>query len=230
MATRSTPVREGARKRAVPTPDTPSSAEPATAGEDNAAPTASASLEAALEDWTVRTGREQLAWEIAAWRALFRNARAVRETQLQAAERAETTHMQAAEQLLQARDAGQVAEVQFELMRTTFEDALQYWTRVGEAASQGLLQAMQESADGWARVSANAWNGWLEWSRSQTLAASRGDIAEAEVEHLSNPLAASPWFMPMQEATRQMMDAARAGWRDWQDWSQRLPGAVGAAR
>jgi len=189
--------------------------------EPSAAPAATSAMDS-LEDWTAQTTREQLATEIAACRAVLRGARAVREVQLQAAERAESTHLKAAEQLAQANGFPDVARIQLDLLQADFDQALQYWTRLSEASVRTLFDTLQESAAHWTRLNTGAWEAWTQWSQLQAKAALRSDIAEAEMEHVANPLAASPLFWPMQEAARQTLDAAHAAWHDWADWTSRL--------
>ncbi|MEW6707573.1 MAG: phasin family protein [Pseudomonadota bacterium] len=231
MATRADRAGSGARKASAtaaptaPAADTSAAASPAAQDTEDTGP----SVDVALEDWTTKATREQLACEIAACRAVLRNARALREVQLQAAERAEAAHLAAAERLLQARGVGDVADVQFELLRTDFDEALQYWTRLGESAMRTAFEVMQESAEGFTRMSASVWDGWNQFTRWQAQAAQHADIAEAEVEHLANPLAASPLLWPMQEATRQTLDMANAAWHDWMDWTGRAAAGGRAA-
>jgi hypothetical protein len=205
MATRSRPK---ARKT-----DTP---EPARAD------SASATIDSTLEDWSTQATREQLGWEIAACRTWLRGARAVREAQLQAGERAEAAHLKAAERLLQARSLNEIAEIQLELMRADVDETLTHFMQLADLGTRSALEAFGEATEGWARASRSAWQGLNAWSHLQSLVASNGEIAEAEVEHFTNPLSASPLVWPAQEAARQAADFASSAWHDWVEWSSRL--------
>jgi hypothetical protein len=184
-------------------------AHPAT---EEAAPPA---IDSALDAWSASTAREQLAWQINLCRAMLRSAKAVRQVQVEAAEHAEQAQMRAADQLLSARGVSEFAELQFALWRTNAEEATQYWSRLGETAVRSAAEALQESAAGWMRVSEAAWEGLSQWSRWQASVPQTAEVVEAEVEHVANPLNASPWVWPAQEAARQAFDVAAGAWRDW---------------
>jgi hypothetical protein len=179
---------------------------------DEAAPPA---IDSALDAWSASATREQLAWQIGLCRTLLRGAKAVRQAQAEAAERAESAQLRAADQLLSARGVSDFAEVQFELLRTNAEEAAQYWNRLGEVAVRSAAEAWQEGSTGWGRASAAAWEGLMQWTRWQAAVPQTADLVEAEVEHVANPFAASPLVWPAQEAARQVLDMAAGAWRDW---------------
>jgi hypothetical protein len=178
--------------------------------------------------WPIQASRDHLAWEIATCSAVLRGARGLREAQMQAAERAEQSHLEAAERLLGATGLDEMADIQLQLLRADAEQALQYWTRMGELATRGSLEACQEAMAGWARWSATACGGLSQWGRWPTTVRASAEQAEAQVEHVANPLAATPLVWPAQEATRQALDLANATWNDWMSWTGRL--ADGSAR
>lgn len=180
------------------------------------------------EAWPIQASRDHLAWEIATFSAVLRGAKALREAQMQAAEAAEQAHLQAAERLLTAAGLDDLADIQLQLMRAQAEQAMQHWGHLAELAARGSLDAMQEAIAGWARASVSTWSGMSQWARWPAALQATAEQAEAEVEHVANPMAASPLVWPAQEATRQAIDLANATWNDWMSWTGRL--ADGAAR
>jgi len=228
MATHAT--RAGARKpSSKPSAATrPSSDAASGRATEGSATTETPSLDATLDAWSTQTSREQLALEIATCSTLLHGARAVREAQMQAAEQAEKVYLQAAERLLTARSLQDLAGIQFELLKTDAESAVQYWSRLGELAARNAMDTFQEAAAGWVRLGSTAMAGFTEWTRLQSSLPQGVEIVEAEVEHLTNPLAASPMVWPAQEATRQAMTLASSSWNDWMSWTSRL--ANGATR
>jgi hypothetical protein len=177
-------------------------------------------IDSTLDAWAAQFAREQLAWQIGISRALLRGAKAMREAQMQAAERAEAAYLKAGEQLLQARGVADIGALQLEMARAAGERVLLHATRLGEVSGRGLAETLEEAASGWTRLSAAAWDGLLQWSRWQAWAAPQGELVEAEVEHVTNPIAASPMVWPAQEATRQAMSVAASTWNDWlNSWS-----------
>jgi hypothetical protein len=100
------------------------------------------------------------------------------------------------------------------------------------AAMQGLQMAFdfwKQGAVGWAEL-----NGAALKAAGQWFGALRPDDGlqrvEAEVDHVVNPLAASPFALPAQEAMRQAMALGTAAWNDWLTWQGRVAGASGEAR
>jgi hypothetical protein len=179
------------------------------------APQAPPAIDSTLDAWVAQFAREQLAWQIGVSRAMLRGAKAMREAQMETAERAETACLKAGEQLLAARGVGEVSALQLDLLRAGGEEVLQHWTHLNEVAGRSLSEALQEAATGWSRLGAAAWDGLLQWSRWQAWVSPQSDLVEAEVEHMTNPIAASPMVWPAQEATRQAMSLAAQTWNDW---------------
>ena len=122
------PRPDAARDEAADTPDTNDDVVDAASADEAAAQPA---IDTTLDAWSMQATRDQLAWEIGTCSALLRGARALREAQMQAAERAEATHLQAAEQLLTARGIADVAGVQMDLLRCSTGAA---WARSPRAA------------------------------------------------------------------------------------------------
>jgi len=205
--------RAGARKTASrPTPAGNPSPQEAPAESAEAAPPA---IDSTLDAWSSQAARESLSWQIDTCRALLRGAKAVREAQVQAAERAEASYLKAAEQLLSARSVADIGSLQLELLRANAEESLQHLTHLGELATRGWAETLQQAAEGWTRLGAAAWEGALQWSRWQASLPASADLVEAEMEHVTNPIAASPMVWPAQEATRQAMSLAAQTWNDW---------------
>jgi hypothetical protein len=227
MAT-TTPSREGANARRARNPaDEPAAPQPeATPPPAPATAPDSPTMDAAFDAWSTRALRDHLAWEIAASAALLRNAKAWREAQMQAAERAESTQMKAGEQLLGAHSLNDFATIQFDLLRTHAEEALQYGTRLAELMAIGLNQALEQAAAGWLHSSEAAMNGWSDWMRLQSQLPQHADVAEAEVEHLTNPLGAMAWAQPVQEAMRQATTACMSAYNGWLESAERWQGGL----
>ena len=100
---------------------------------------------------------------------------------------------------------------------------------------RGLQMAFdfwKEGAAGWVQLNEAAWKAAGQWFGGLS-----GDPAglqrlEAEVDHVANPVTASPLVWPAQEATRQAMTLATVAWNDWLTWQQRAAASVsnGSAR
>jgi hypothetical protein len=185
-------------------------------------------MDSAFDAWSTRALRDHLAWEIAASAAMLRNAKAWREAQMQAAERAESTQLKAGERLLDARSLDDFAAIQFDLMRAHTEDTLQFGTRMAELVSLGLNQAIEQAAAGWLRNSEAAMSGWSDWMRLQSQLPQHADVAEAEVEHMTNPLGAMAWAQPAQEAMRQATSACLSAYNSWLESAGRWQGGPSA--
>lgn len=179
-------------------------------------------IDSALDAWGAQAARDQLAWQINTCRALLRGAKAVREAQMQAAERAEAACLEAADQVLSARGIGDLGSLQLDLARRSAEAAMQHCTHLGEVVGRSWTEAIEEAAAGWTRMSTASWQGLLQWSRWQASLPASAEVVEAEVEHLTNPIAASPAVWPAQEAARQAMSLAASTWNDWLSWGGRL--------
>jgi len=176
-------------------------------------------LDIVLDEWSENTAKEQIAWEISASTALLRNAQTLREAQLEAAQRAQKAHEQAAAQLKKAHGINDLAAVQMELARADAEGFMQYWSKLGELTTKGALDVWNESASGYARMQTAAWSALLQFSKVQAALPANSEVFEAEVEHVTSPLTASPLVWPAQEATRQAMSLAATTWNDLLSWS-----------
>ncbi len=194
----------------------------APAAEETEKPT----IDTTLDAWSAQATRDQLAWEISACTAWLRGAKALREAQMQSAEQTEAAYLKAAEQLMSARGIDEFANIQFELLRQDAEQAMQYWQRMSEVLTRSLAEVYQEATAGWTRASESAMNGFNQWGKFQASLPQTADMVEAEVEHVANPLAASPMMWPMQEASRQAFDVASRTWNEWLQWGNRLPAAA----
>jgi len=182
-------------------------------------------LEGAFDAWSNSVGKEYLAWQIGACTAMLRGAQALRTTQLEAAQRAEAAHQRAGQALLSVTSLGDLASIQLELARADADGATQYWAEVNSLVTRNLLEAMSELANGLTRMSSAAWISAAEWMKVQSALPQSADVLEAEVEHVTSPLAASPLIWPAQEATRQAMTLASSAWNDWISWSGHLADA-----
>jgi hypothetical protein len=182
-------------------------------------------LEGALDSWSNSVGKEYLAWQIATCTALLRGAQALRNAQLEAAQRAEAAHERAAKDLLTVASLGDLASIQLELARADADGATQYWTEVGGVVTRNLLESMGQLTEGLTRMNGAVWSAATEWMKVQAALPQTADVLEAEVEHVASPLAASPLMWPAQEATRQAMTLASSAWNDWLSWSGHLADA-----
>lgn len=200
-----------ARRRAPAADATPTPASPA------AAPADDGTLDGVIDGYSEATAKEQLAWEIAACTAWLRGAQAVRETQLAASRRAQEAHESAAAQLKQARTPSDIAAVQLALVRSNAEGALALAAELGQVAAKNAVDLWSESAAGFTRLHGAALQGLLQWTRVQARMP-QDEAIEAEVEHVTSPIAASPLVWPAQEATRQAMTLAASTWNDLLSW------------
>lgn len=89
-------------------------------------------------------------------------------------------------------------------------------------ATRQAFDAWKTASDEWFRLHAAAWNAAAEWVGAMEEGSGDPERVEAEVEHVVNPLAASPLVWPMQEASRQAMTFASSAWNDWLSWTQRV--------
>jgi len=186
-------------------------------------------IDIALEDWSESAAKEQIAWEISATTALLRSMQTLREVQLEAAQRAQEAHEQAAAQLKKAHGIGELAAVQMDLARADAEGAMQLMGKLGELSTKSALELWSESAAGYVKLQNAAWSALLQFSKVQAALPPSAEVLEAEVEHITNPVTSSPLVWPAQEATRQAMTLAASTWNDWLSWTGQVAGAERAA-
>jgi hypothetical protein len=182
-----------------------------------AAPAEDTTLDGVIDGYSETTAREQLAWEIATCTAWLRGAQAVRETQLAASRRAQEAHESAARQLQRAQSPSDIAAVQLSLARSNAEGALMLAAELGRVAASNAVELWNESATGLARLHSAAWTSAVQWGRIQARMP-QDEAIEAEVDHVTSPIAASPLVWPAQEATRQAMTLAASTWNDLLSW------------
>jgi hypothetical protein len=115
-----TPGRKTAARPAAAPDSAPESQ--AQAGRDESRQEPPPAIDSTLDAWAAQFAREQLAWQIGISRAILRGAKAMREAQVQAAERAETACLKAGEQLLAARGVSEVGSLQLDLLRDGGEE------------------------------------------------------------------------------------------------------------
>lgn len=191
--------------------------------------TAPPAIDTALDAWSARATRENLAFEITACRALLRSAKAWREAQLQSAERTEANYLRAADRLLAARGLEDFAEIQADLLRQDGEQVAQYWNELADLTARNSLAAIQELSEAWLRASSAMWQGMSQWSQLQSKLGGDADLVEAEVEHVTNAWSANPWVWPAQEAARQSMTVASSAWNEWLSWPNKVMGMSAGA-
>ncbi len=211
-------VNRDATPEAAETPDPVQAEAPADSERDT-------TLEGAIDAWSNSVGKEYLAWQIAACTSVLRGAQALRNAQLEAAQRAEAAHERAAKDLLTVASLGDLTNIQLELARADADGANQYWTEVSGVITRNLLESVGQLAEGLTRMNGALWNAATEWMKVQAALPQTADVLEAEVEHVTSPLAASPLMWPAQEATRQAMTLASSAWNDWISWSGHLADA-----
>lgn len=174
-------------------------------------------LDAVIDGYSEAAAKEQLSWEIATCTAWLRGTQAVRETQLAAARRAQEAHENLAAQLERARTPSDIATVQLALLRSNAEGALALAAELGRVATNNMVDLWNESTAGLARMQAAAFDSAVQWGRIQARMP-QDEAIEAEVDHLTSPIAASPLVWPAQEATRQAMTLAASTWNDLLSW------------
>lgn len=191
-----------------------------------AEPAETSTLDTVIDGYSEATAKEQVAWGIAASTAWLRGAQAVRETQLVASRRAQQAHEDAAAQLKRARTPSDIAAVQLALARSNAEGALALAAELGQVAVKNAVDLWSESAAGVTRLNGAALASALEWTRV-TARMPQDEAIEAEVEHVTSPIAASPLVWPAQEATRQAMTLAASTWNDLLSWPAAAEEAAG---
>jgi hypothetical protein len=189
-----------------------------------------AAIDAMLDDWSQSAAKEQIAWEISASNAVLRNAQALREAQLDATMRAQQAHEQCALQLEEANSINDLAVVQMSLAQAEAQSVFEYWAKLNESTTRGMLEACAEAANGCVRWQNAAWSAWLRLSQLRALLPRNAEELEAEVEHVTNPVTASPLVWPALEATRQAMTLATNSWNDWLSWTGEIAGNGDARR
>lgn len=217
MATPATPHRTRRRDHATPpraaAASTASPPDGATDGSIEGSP--DASMDAVLDEASQGWAREQLAWEIGAKAVLLRGAESLREVQRDAAHETRQAHDEALARLSSARGLAELAAVQLELARAEVEGTTRYWQRVGALGTASALEWWSESAGALTRLHGAAWSSALQWMQLQSQWPLAPEAIEAEVDHVTNPLVASPWVWPAQDAARQAVTLAAASWGDW---------------
>ena len=187
------------------------------------------SWDAALSGWTTDTGRAVLAWGFSMTAALLAGAKATRDVQREAAERAEAACLAAGERLQSTRDGLQAVGVQSDWLRAQNDEAMRLWTRLAEIGARTGAEVVQRTVEGWSSTSSVALAGLGRWAEVQAALPTTPEALQAEAEHVANPLAAGPLAWPAQEAWRQGMSFASSMWNDWVDWSHRGAGRVTGA-
>lgn len=213
--------------------DVPEAGAPANAPADTAAtsraadarpvdtPADASTLDAALSGWTIDTGRAQAAWGMSILATVISATKSAREVQREAAERAESACLEAGRRLQSASDWTQAASAQADWLRSQSDESLRYWSRLAEIATRSSAETFQQSIEGWSKASTAAMEGMTRWAQVQAALPTTPEVMEAEAEHLTNPLSASPLGWPAQEAMRQGLGFATSLWNDWVDWSTR---------
>lgn len=185
-------------------------------------------LDVVLRECSQTTTKEQLGWEIATCSALLRGGQQLREAQLEASRTTQQAYQAAATQLKKASGIDELANIQTSLARADFENAMQLWVRLSALASQSALDVWNESASAAARLQNAAWSSTLQWFEHQASIVKRSEVLEAEVEHVTNTVAATPFVWPSQDATRQAMSLATSSWNDLLSWSGPFGQAIGS--
>jgi hypothetical protein len=182
--------------------------------------------EAALDRWSDLTAREFAAWSLGATASMLRGVQAVQQAQLEAARDAQQIHEQAAAQLDTVHSFADFARLQMTLAQSDSQVALQSMSKIGELASRQAIDALNDSAAGWAHFSNTAWTAALDWMNGLARTPSAVEAAEAEMSPIVNAVAAGPIAWPAQEAARQAMTMATSAWNDWLTWSNRWADAT----
>lgn len=227
MATRSRRA-SGSRTSATPTASSAEASGTSLVAKAVNAP--AAGLHNAWEAW-LQLGKAELAAQIDAAQSLLKGAHLLREAQLEANEKAQTAHAQAAEQVTTLHNLNDVAGVHLTLLRDDLQGAVGYWSRIGEVSTTASLDSWARSTETLSRLQTSFWNSALQWTQlAQMDAPAATEELEATVDHMVNPLIASPMMWPSQEAAREVMTLASSALNDWFSWSGlRTDGAAGPA-
>jgi hypothetical protein len=185
------------------------------------APASAATLDEALSAWSGDAGRAWANLGFSLCAAWLQGARALREEQRAAAERAEAACVAAGEKLQSAGDWQRAAAVQADFLRAQLEDNVQTVLRLAAIARDNAAALARRAAEGLSDAQLSGFNGLSRWAQVQAALPNSVEALEAEAEHLANPLAASPLVWPAQEALRQGMGFANSMWNDWVETAQR---------
>jgi hypothetical protein len=177
------------------------------------------SLDDAVERWQLGLAKEGLHDELTASNALLRGAQALREMQISAARSTQRAHAKAAEQLAAARSVSELSRVAMQLAQTDTEAALRYWTDWAGIAVRTGLDSWNDALGMFARAQALTQEAAQRWS--DAAAAAKPETLQAQVEHVTTPLTASPLVWPAQEALREMVSLGSRPW--W--WAASAPEA-----
>lgn len=181
-----------------------------------AAPAADATtLDEALSAWSGDAGRTWAGIGLALAAAWLQGARAVREEQRAAAERAEAACLAAGERLQSAADWQHAAAIQADLLREQLEDNVQTALRIGTLWRDSTIALAGQWVEGCTRAQSSGFDNITRLAQVQAALPTSPEVLEAEAEHLANPLAAGPLMWPAQEAMRQGMGVATSVWNDW---------------
>ncbi|HXD06502.1 MAG TPA: phasin family protein [Burkholderiaceae bacterium] len=176
-------------------------------------------FDAMLEQVLLGTHKECAQAFIAACQTMLRNAHAIREAQLETNVRAQEAHEQAAAQLESARTLPEVFGVPASLIQSNAAGSFQHWSHLAVLMQQMQIERAGDALSSLARIQRAAFESMLQLLRVQASMPTSPEVMEAEVEHVTSPLTASPMVWPAQEASRQAMSMASTAWNDWVDWS-----------
>lgn len=219
MATR-TRRTSGSRKSSSPAA-TPSTEAVITAGEPVTAVPAAA-LKNAVEGLAA-LGKAQLTLQVDTALAVLRRAQALRKAQLQANQQAQTSHEQVAGELESANNINDIASLQLSLARDNLQGALSYWAQISEFTSGSVVEGWARAAESLSRLNASLLGTQLQWMHISPLDSPKAvEELEASVDHVVNPVIASPMLWPAQEAAREAMTFATSALNDWFAWSSQF--------
>jgi hypothetical protein len=174
-------------------------------------------------------GKAELAAQIDATQSLLKAAEAIRHAQIDANQKAQAAHAQVAAQIDSVSNLNDVVGLQLTLLREDLQGALAHWTHLAEVSSAAVLDGFTRSTESASRLQSSFWGSALQWTQlAQTDAPGAAEEIEASVDHVVNPLIASPLLWPTQEAAREAMTLANSAWKDWFSWSG-LAGDAAAA-
>lgn len=211
------------RKRSAPATPTQDaeSANDAVAPEPQAAQADASTLDEALAAWSGDAGRSWASFGLNLAAAWLQGARALREEQRAAAERAEAACLATGQRLQRAGDWQHAAAIQADFLREQVDDTMETTLRLAGIARDSALKLASRMAEGWGDAQLSGFNGLSRWAEVQAKLPTSPEVLEAEVEHVANPFTAGPMMWPAQEAMRQGMTLASSVWNDWLENSQR---------
>jgi hypothetical protein len=165
------------------------------------------SIDNLLQRWSCGVVRQGLDGAIAGASALLRGAQELRRMQLEAGHQAEQAHADAAARIRQARASADFGAAQLALATATAEGMLRYLAALGDISTRTAAAVGNEWLEASTRIGREA-TSFAAFALQVAAEPKSVDRIEAQAEHVLNPLGATFFGWPAQEASREWMSAA----------------------